>query len=131
MSFFEKVHTLADLFLSILFPLTLLVFMTAMIVWRLWVWPNQHRRRLLMANEKAQENGQQQNGQGAAASLLSTAAHQERKKRENHFAAEKRGVTRITLITCFIQVLRAFSWDYYLVIYTNFSLSPRLHPCPC
>ncbi|KAL3107803.1 hypothetical protein niasHT_017035 [Heterodera trifolii] len=95
MGFFEKVHTLADLLLSILLPLTLLVFMTVMIVWRLWVWPNRHRRHLL-ANEKAQVQ---------ANSLLSAAAHQERKKRENHFAAEKRGVTRITLITCFIQLL--------------------------
>lgn len=87
--------------------------MTTMIVWRLWIWPSRHRRRLL-ANEKAQK---EENGHipAAASSLLTAAAHQERKKRENHFAAEKRGVTRITLITCFIQVFLAYTQEIILI----------------
>ena len=107
MSFFESVHTIADMFLSILIPLSLLVFMTVMIVWRLWIWPTRRWRRLQANGAVKMEQQPQQNGHGPTAitGLLSNAAYQERKSRENHnhFSAEKRGVTRITLITCGIQ----------------------------
>jgi hypothetical protein len=102
MVLFEKMHTIADMFLSILLPLSLLVFMTAMIVWRLVIWPNRKWRQLQAKGKTTQQNGKNQT---PATGLLSTAAYQERNKRENHFAAEKRGVTRITLITCFIQAI--------------------------
>lgn len=119
MIFFEKVHTLADMFLSILLPLSLLVFMTIMIVWRLWVWPNRRWRRLQAKEAAAAASNK--NGDAPIAGLLSSAAYQERNgKRENHFAAEKRGVTRITLITCFIQasdlICRCIYQNYFLII---------------
>ena len=97
MQMLEKVHTLADMFLSILVPLSMLVFMTARIVWRLWVWPSQQCRRLAANNAY--------NTQKTA--LLSANPIKLIPPKSpilgKHFAAEKRGVTRITLITCFIQ----------------------------
>ena len=83
--------------------------MTIMIVWRLWIWPNR-RWRHLKTNDMTKKPIQ--SGPTTATSLLTNAAYNERKIRENgsnnsgsnnHFSAEKRGVTRITLITCFIQ----------------------------
>ncbi|CAK5049149.1 unnamed protein product [Meloidogyne enterolobii] len=112
MILFEKIHTIADMFLSILLPLSLLVFMTIMIVWRLWIWPNR-RWRHLKTNDITKKPPNQT---GPTTNLLTNAAYNERKSRENgssngnnnnnnHFSAEKRGVTRITLITCFIQLV--------------------------
>lgn len=124
MIFFEKIHTIADMFLSILLPLSLLVFMTAMIVWRLWIWPRRRWRSLQKG--KTQQNG---NCPAAATGLLSTAAYQERNKRENHFAAEKRGVTRITLITCFIQAILQMNIKQWFEI--DFSWSLKLLQCLC
>jgi len=91
--------------------------MTIMIVWRLWIWPNR-RWRHLKTNDITKKPPNQT---GPATNLLTNAAYNERKNRENgssngnnnnHFSAEKRGVTRITLITCFIQVKINFFHGY-------------------
>uniref|UniRef100_A0AC35GVK5 G-protein coupled receptors family 1 profile domain-containing protein n=1 Tax=Panagrolaimus sp. PS1159 TaxID=55785 RepID=A0AC35GVK5_9BILA len=71
MRLYEKIHTVANLFLAIVIPLTLLVFMTASIVWKLII-------------------------RGAESGI----AHR--------FSAEKRCVTRITLITTLLQLVTEF-----------------------
>uniref|UniRef100_A0AC34FUG4 G-protein coupled receptors family 1 profile domain-containing protein n=1 Tax=Panagrolaimus sp. ES5 TaxID=591445 RepID=A0AC34FUG4_9BILA len=68
MRLYEKIHTVANLFLAIVIPLTLLVFMTASIVWKLII-------------------------RGAESGIA------------QRFSAEKRCVTRITLITTLLQVI--------------------------
>ncbi|VDM23689.1 unnamed protein product [Toxocara canis] len=70
MNFFEVLHTVGNLFLAIIIPLTLLVFMTASIVWR------------LLLRRTSCDSGD-----------------------SRRFSAEKRCVTRLTLITTSLQLI--------------------------
>jgi hypothetical protein len=103
MQVFEKVHTLADMLLSILLPLGLLVFMTFRIVWRLWVWPNR-RFRLQQSTSAFRTISNSLLPGGSERRTTNGSGNGTNSSRGRHFAAEKRGVTRITLITCAIQV---------------------------
>ena len=122
MQFLEKIHAIADLFLAILIPLSLLVFMTIMIVWRLWVWPIRHFRQ-----QNALASSLNPTPLPSSSNLLLTknSIKIERKTiRGKHFAAEKRGVTRITLITCCIQVIQNI--NLYSSIYQLITETPSM-----
>uniref|UniRef100_A0A1I8BZ97 Uncharacterized protein n=1 Tax=Meloidogyne hapla TaxID=6305 RepID=A0A1I8BZ97_MELHA len=109
-----------------------------MIVWRLWVWPNR-RWRHLKTNDIVKKPTNQTGPTTATSGLLTNAAYNERKNREstnngnnnnNHFSAEKRGVTRITLITCFIQLVTETP-SMSVLIYVSIRARLLLHRvCP-